>query len=202
MVEAQNYQIVDHTPNTFTCYSDYTSYSNDINSYPNFVATMYTGTGYTGYRLAIVSYHGCLDGGVNYDKYVSDLAGSGFRDNIASSKVYGSNCTGGYAFDNAYYTCPLNINYGYHQQRRIRSGLGSRERQGGFPIHCGPRDLHGWVSLIAVDHGPEGASAFAIGEEPFEELLQAEVMLLHRCRGDGAACHARRSRRWARMAST
>src|SRR5579885_1975000 len=71
VVEAQNYQDQNAQPNTFTCYSDYTSYSNDIDSYPNFVATMYTGTGYTGYRLAIVSYHGCLDGGVNYDKYVS-----------------------------------------------------------------------------------------------------------------------------------
>ena len=99
--------------NPFLCYSDYTSYSNVINLYPNFVATMYTGTGYTGYRLAIVDYHGCFDGGVNYDKYVTDLQGSGFRDNIASSKVYGSGCTGGYAFNYANSSGLLGVNYGY-----------------------------------------------------------------------------------------
>lgn len=113
VVVAQNYQDRNNGPNTFTCYSDYTNYSNDIDSYPNFVATMYTGKSYAGWRLAIVSYHGCLDGGVNYDKYVSDLAGSGFRDRISSSKVYGSYCTGGYAFDGAYYSNMFNFDYGY-----------------------------------------------------------------------------------------
>lgn len=113
VVQAQNTTDQNSQPNTFTCYANYTNYSNDIDSYANFVATMYTGTNYTGWRLAIVSQHGCLDGGVNYDKYVSDLAGSGFRDRISSSKVYGSNCTGGFAFDNAYYGCLLNIDYGY-----------------------------------------------------------------------------------------
>jgi len=113
VVQAQNYQDQNDGPNTFTCYSSYTSYSNDIDSYANFVATMYTGTNYAGWRLAIVSQHGCLSGGVNYDKYVSDLGGSGFRDRISSSKVYGSNCTGGYAFDSAYYANILNIDYGY-----------------------------------------------------------------------------------------
>ena len=113
VVVAQNYKDQNDPPNTFTCYGDYTNYLNDVNSYPSFVATMYTGTNYTGWKLAIVSYHGCYEGGVNYDKYVSDLEGSGFRYRISSSKVYGSNCTGGYAFSSPYYKNILGINYGY-----------------------------------------------------------------------------------------
>jgi len=99
--------------NPFICYSDYNSYSTDIDLFPNFVATMYTGKSYAGYRLAIVDYHGCLDGSGNHDKYVTDLQGSGFRDNIASSKVYGSNCTGGYAFNYANCSGLLGVRYGY-----------------------------------------------------------------------------------------
>jgi len=63
VVEAQAYADRDNPPHTFYCYSDYTSYSNEVDSYPNFVATMYTGKSYTGWRLAIVSYHGCYEGG-------------------------------------------------------------------------------------------------------------------------------------------
>jgi len=44
---------------------------------------------------------------------VNDLEGSGFRYRISSSKVYGSNCTGGYAFASPDYKNILSIDYGY-----------------------------------------------------------------------------------------